>query len=78
MTALKPGDRVWRIGARSNHPLPCIFVRSRGGNVVVKASRFSRDEAAVFTRDVFADREACRAEIARRREAMTETENADG
>jgi hypothetical protein len=64
--AIRPGDKVWRIGPRSKQPLPCIVVRSRGGNILVKAGRFSRDEQAVNTSDVFPDRDACRAEIQRR------------
>jgi len=70
MSALRPGDIVWRIGPRSNIPLRAIVVRlAPGAYVDVRASTFSRSELRVPAEDVFADRAACRAEINRRAEA---------
>jgi hypothetical protein len=66
--AIRPGMVVWRIGERTKLPLRCIVIRSREADVVVKASRFSRDERAVHVTNIFTDRDACRAEIQRRRE----------
>jgi hypothetical protein len=70
MSALRPGDIVWRIGERSRAPLRCIVVRDmKLGLVEVRSSTFARQSIRVLEVDIFADREACRAEINRRAEA---------
>ncbi len=67
--ALRPGDVVWRIGDRSRLPLRCIVVRPVPlGLVEVRSSTFARHAVRVRAEDIFADREACRAEINRRAE----------
>lgn len=67
MTALRPGATVWRIGERSNAPLRAIVIRLvPPGMVEVRASTFTRIPKRVWAHDVFADRDACRAEIVRR------------
>jgi hypothetical protein len=69
MMALRPGASAFRIGPRYNAPLRCIVIRiMKGGFVEVRASTFSRNSSLVRAEDVFADREACRAEINRRAE----------
>lgn len=69
MTALRPGDILWRIGERSRAPLRCIMVRPVPlGLVEVRSSTFARQPIRVRAEDVFADRAACRAEINRRAE----------
>jgi hypothetical protein len=66
--SLKPGDRVWRIGVRSLAPLRCIVMRvDSAGSVWVRPSTFAKNSEYMRAEDVFADREACRAEIVRRR-----------
>lgn len=76
--ALRPGDTVWCIGPRSGAPVKRIVVRViRGAIVKVRASTFSREDTDANAEDVFTDRDACRAEIIRRREAQAK-EAADG
>lgn len=70
----RPGLIAWRIGSRSGEPLRCEIVRAirpgiNGPAIEVRASRFSRNSTKLRPEDVFADREACRAEIVRRNEA---------
>jgi hypothetical protein len=63
--ALRSGDTVWRIGRAG--PLRCVYLRPVPGALVeVRASTFSRNTTAVNADDVFANRDACRAEIQRR------------
>ncbi len=65
--ALKPGTAVWRISTKSRAPLRALFMRhGPGGMVYLRSSTFSAKERRARAEDVFADREACRAEIARR------------
>lgn len=66
--ALKPGARVWRMGRVG--PLGCVFLRTvPGGRVEVRSSTFSRETIILNAELVFADRNACRAEIQRRAQA---------
>lgn len=72
-----PGLTGWRIGLRSNGPLKCEIVRAirpgiNGPAIEVRASRFARNTTRVRCEDVFADREACRAEIIRRAQTNQE------
>lgn len=69
MTDLRPGAVAWRIAPRTGSaPLRCIVVRvPAGGDIEVRASTFSRNMMTVQPADLFADRDACRAEIQRRR-----------
>ncbi len=76
--ALKPGTTVWRIHHSPAGKQPgcvrCQYLRALpGGEVAVRASTFSRNEQTIRAADVFADREACRAEIIRRNEAKETT-----
>jgi hypothetical protein len=77
MNPLRPGAVAWRIGDRSGTPLRCIVVRPAlaGALIEVRASRFSRNSLTIHARDLFPDRDACRAEIQRR--ANVTKENAD-
>lgn len=77
MTPLRPGSVAWRIHYSENSgkrpsARRCILVRVVNSEFVsVRASTFSRDFWSVNAADVFPDREACRAEIARRKETAT-------
>jgi hypothetical protein len=63
--ALRSGDTVWRIGRAG--PLRCVYLRPLPGALVeVRNSTFSRNPTVVNAEDVFAERDACRAEIQRR------------
>jgi hypothetical protein len=69
----RPGLIAWRVGSRSGEPLRCEIVRAirpgiNGPAIEVRASRFARNSTMVAPQDLFADREACRAEINRRAE----------
>lgn len=71
----RPGMIGWRIGERSNGPVRCEIVRAirpgiNGPAIEVRASRFARNSTKVRPEDIFTDRDACRAEIVRRAEAM--------
>jgi hypothetical protein len=64
--ALKPGARVWRIGRAGC--VSCIFLRHQpGAQVYIRSSTFARDFHIVPAAGVYADRDACRAEIQRRK-----------
>jgi hypothetical protein len=71
MTQFRPGTVAWRI----HHPpagkqlsaVKCVVMRVHpNGHVAVRASTFAAQEKIVAEGDIFADREACRAEILRR------------
>lgn len=72
--ALRPGAVAWRINDQSGAPLRCIVVRLlAGGFVLARSSTFSCGADRVVAENVFADRDACRAEI-RRRRALAEAQ----
>ncbi len=73
-SALRPGAVAWRISQHipSKNPgaVRCVVVRLLPDRLVaVRASTFSAQERRVPQADLFPDREACRAEIIRRRDA---------
>lgn len=77
--ALRAGDRVWRIhfpdSGKPPRSMRCIFVsHSPGGFSMTRSpTPGSRDFFSVRADDVFADRDACRAEIQRRASETKET-----
>jgi hypothetical protein len=67
--ALRPGYSAYRITERGTC-VRCIVKRVVGGAFVeVRSSAFSKEVLKLRAEDVFADRQACRAEIKLRKEA---------
>ncbi len=72
LTAPRRGDTVWRIGQRA--ALRGVFVKPLpGGMVEIRTSTFAREPLRIRAEDVFASRDACRAEMIRRNEAKETT-----
>ena len=67
---LVPGARAWRIGERAGAALRCVISRRPADDTIwVRTSTLSKTEMWLRLCDVFADRDACRAEIRRRSDA---------
>lgn len=65
MTPMHRGDRIWRLG--KTFPLRCVFVRTLPGTASeVRTSLFAKQSLIVPNTDIFADKDACWAELRRR------------